>query len=172
MLAGMAFSLALILIIVGGAELFTTNNLMVMAVVSGRLSLWELLRAWVIVYFGNLLGTMATVLMAILAGQAYRDADAIGNQAIAIATHMANSTEVEAFFRGVLGNVLVCLAIWLSYSGRSTTDRIIALTPPIIAYYAMGLEHAVVVRSPDCATQVIFRRLLSLGWCRHKPRLC
>lgn len=142
-LGGFAFSLALVLVIVGGAELFTSNNLMVMALVGRRISLFELLRAWVVVYLGNLAGAMATGAMAVLAGLSVRDGGAIGAKATSVATGMARLDTLETFFAGVLGNVLVCLAVWISYSGRSTTDRILAVVPPIVAFYALGLEHVI-----------------------------
>lgn len=143
LLGGLAFSLALVLVIVGGAELFTSNNLMVMAVVSARIGLGELLRAWVLVYLGNLAGALATGVMAVLAGLSLRDGALLGTKATAVASAMANLGTVETFFAGVLGNVLVCLAVWVSYSGRTTTDRILAVVPPIVAFYALGLEHVI-----------------------------
>jgi len=144
-LPGLAFSTALILVVVGGAELFTSNNLMVMALVSRRIRLGELLHAWVVVYLGNVVGAVATVVMAVLAGQAARADGGLAVRAGEIAAGMAETGTVETFFRGTLGNVLVCLAVWLSYSARTTTDRILAVVPPVTAYYAMGLEHAVAV---------------------------
>ena len=142
-LGGLAFSLALVLVIVGGAELFTSNNLMVMAVVSGRIGLGELLRAWVLVYLGNLAGALATGVMAVLAGLSLREDSLLGTKATAVASAMAELGTLETFFAGVLGNVLVCLAVWISYSGRTTTDRILAVVPPIVAFYALGLEHVI-----------------------------
>ena len=145
LLPGLAFSTAVILVVVGGAELFTSNNLMVMALVSRRIRARELVDAWLIVYLGNLVGSVATVGMAVLAGQAARLDGALAERAAAVAARMAETGAVEAFFRGVLGNVLVCMAVWLSYSARTTTDRVLAVIPPVTAYYVMGLEHAVTV---------------------------
>jgi len=144
-LPGLAFATALILVVVGGAELFTSNNLMVMALVSGRIRLRELGHAWVVVYLGNIVGAVATVVMAVLAGQAARVDGGLATRAGEVAAGMAETGTIETFFRGVLGNVLVCLAVWLSYSARTTTDRILSVVPPVTAYYAMGLEHVVAV---------------------------
>ncbi|SDF45841.1 formate/nitrite transporter [Limimonas halophila] len=142
---GLAFSTAVILVAVGGAELFTSNNLMVMALVSGHIRLRELLHAWGVVYVGNIVGAVATVVMAVLAGQAARLDGGLVEEAAAVSARMADTGAIEAFFRGVLGNVLVCMAVWLSYSARTTTDRILSVIPPVTAYYVMGLEHAVAV---------------------------
>lgn len=142
-LGGLAFSLALVLVIVGGAELFTSNNLMVMAVVGRRITPWELIRAWIVIYLGNLLGAVATGVMAVLAAVSIAHENAIGAKATAMAAGMADLDIVQTFFAGLLGNVLVCLAVWISYSGRTTTDRILAVTFPITAFYVLGLEHVI-----------------------------
>lgn len=145
MLGGLAFSLAYVLAIIGGAELFTTNNLMVMAWAHGRLKTHSLLRAWGIVFAGNFIGAAATGAMLIIAGQHGESGGAVGASLIASATRINELTMVEALFLGTLGNTLLCLGVWLTYSGRTTTDRILALIPPVAAFYAMGLEHAVAV---------------------------
>lgn len=145
LVGGLAFSLAYVLAIVGGAELFTTNNMMVMAWAHRRLPTTRLLRAWGIVFAGNLVGAVSTAAMLVLAGQ---HADLAGNAGAALinsARQLENLGTIEALFRGVLGNTLLCLGVWLTYSARTTTDRIMALTPPVVAFYAMGLEHAIAV---------------------------
>ncbi|MDX1606461.1 MAG: formate/nitrite transporter family protein [Candidatus Competibacterales bacterium] len=145
MLGGVAFSLAYVLAIVGGAELFTTNNLMVMAWAHGRLSTRGLLRAWGIVFVGNFAGAVATGVMLIIAGQHQEAGGAVGAALLDSAARIQGLSLVEALFLGILGNTLLCLGVWLTYSGRSTTDRILALTPPVAAFYALGLEHAIAV---------------------------
>ncbi|WP_435106348.1 formate/nitrite transporter family protein [Arhodomonas sp. AD133] len=145
MLGGIAFSLAYVLAIVGGAELFTTNNLMVMAWAHGRLPTWWLLRAWAIVFVGNFIGAVATGAMLIVAGQHQEGDGAVGSSLIDSAARLSGLDFVDALFLGILGNTLLCLGVWLTYSARSTTDRILALTPPVAAFYALGLEHAVAV---------------------------
>lgn len=145
LVGGLAFSLAYVLAIVGGAELFTTNNMMVMAWAHGRLRTTRLLRAWGIVFVGNFAGALATAVMLVLAGQHTEIAGGVGDALIATADRLQNHTITEAFFLAVLGNTLLCLGVWLTYSARSTTDRIFALTPPVAAFYALGLEHAIAV---------------------------
>lgn len=142
-LGGLAFSLAFVLVVVGGAELFTSNNLMVMALVSRRITAVDLLRAWVIIYIGNLIGTLFTGALAVLAGLATRSDGGLGRLALSTVRRMTDLGTLETFFVAVLGNVLVCLAAWVSYSGRTTTDRILAVVPPIVAFYAMQLEHVI-----------------------------
>jgi len=145
LVGGLAFSLAYVLALVGGAELFTTNNLMVMAWAGGHLPGYWLLRAWAIVFVGNFLGALATGAMLIAAGQHTESGGAVGASLLASAVRLENLTTMQALFLGILGNTLLCLGVWLTYSARTTTDRILALLPPVAAFYAMGLEHVVAV---------------------------
>ena len=142
-LVGVAFSLGLILVVVGGAELFTGNALIVMAWASGRVRTAALLRNWAIVYVGNFAGAVATAWMVYLSGQHRFGSFAVGRTALAIATAKVDLDFQEALFLGVLCNLLVCLAVWLAYSGRTTADRILAIVPPISAFVAAGFEHSV-----------------------------
>lgn len=142
---GIAFTLAYVLAIVGGAELFTTNVLTVMAWAHGRLPTLRLLRAWGIVFVGNFVGAVITGGLLIAAGQHTRFGGAVGANLIESARNLAEVSAFEAFLLGALGNTLLCLGVWLTYSARSTTDRILALTPPVAAFYVLGLEHAVAV---------------------------
>lgn len=145
LVGGLAFSLAYVLAIVGGAELFTTNNLMVMAWADGRLTTVRLLRAWGLVFAGNFAGAVAMAALLVLAGQHADMAGRVGDALVATAARLQNHSTTEAFFLGVLGNTLLCLGVWLTYSARTTTDRVVALTPPVAAFYALGLEHAIAV---------------------------
>ena len=142
-LAGVAFSLGLILVVVGGAELFTGNNLIVMAWASGRVSTPALLRNWAIVFVGNFAGAAATALAVCLAGTARGGDGAFGEAAFAIAQAKLALHPVQAVVLGMLGNALVCLAVWLGYSARTTADRILTIVPPISAFVAAGFEHSV-----------------------------
>ncbi len=142
---GLAFSLAYVLAIVGGAELFTTNNLMVMAWAHKRLSTLNLLRAWIIIFVGNFLGATLTGALLILAGQHAELSGGVGAALLASAQRINELDVMDALLLGVLGNTLLCLGVWLTYSARSTTDRILALTPPVAAFYVLGLEHAIAV---------------------------
>lgn len=145
LIGGLAFSLAYVLAIVGGAELFTTNNMMVMAWAHRRLPTTGLLRAWGIVFVGNQIGAAVTAAIMIIAGQHADLGGEVGASLIASARRIQELGMIEAFFLGILGNTLLCLGVWLTYSARTTTDRILALTPPVVAFYAMGLEHAIAV---------------------------
>jgi formate transporter len=143
LLVGIAFSLGLILVVIAGAELFTGNNLMVMAVASGQVSIGRLLRTWTIVYVGNLVGALSIVAMVMLAGWWTLDDEAVGSAALSIAASKTSLSFGTVFFRGILANALVCLAVWLATGGRSLTDKVIAIVPPIAAFVACGFEHCV-----------------------------
>jgi len=142
-IVGVVFSLGLILVVVGGAELFTGNNLMVMAWAGGKVSAREVLRAWLIVYAGNFVGAGATAVLVFIAGHHGDAAGAVGAAALAAAQSKAELAFFPALVRGVLANVLVCLAVWLCYSARTTTDRILAIVPPVATFVAAGFEHSV-----------------------------
>lgn len=142
-LAGLAFSLGLVLVMVGGAELFTGNNLVVMAWAGDRIGTGALLRNWTIVYLGNFAGALSIAVLVALAGMHRLGAGAFGTTALAIASAKLSLAFPQAVALGILCNVLVCLAVWLSYSARTTTDRILAVIPPISAFVAAGFEHSV-----------------------------
>ena len=142
-LAGVVFSLGLILVIVGGAELFTGNTLIVMAWASGRVATRALLRNWVLVFGGNFIGAAATAAMVFLGGTQHFGDGAFGITALGIAHAKLALGFGQAVVLGILCNTLVCLAVWLSYSARTTADRILAIVPPISAFVAVGFEHSV-----------------------------
>lgn len=142
-LVGVAFSLGLILVVVGGAELFTGNSLIVMAWAGGRVRTAALLRNWIIVYVGNFAGAVATAAMVYFSGQHRFGMFALGRTALEIATAKVQFNFIEAVWLGVLCNILVCLAVWLTYSCRTTADRILAIVPPVSAFVAAGYEHSV-----------------------------
>lgn len=143
LLAGVAFSLGLILVIVGGAELFTGNNLMVMACASGRVGAGEVLRAWSLVYVGNFVGAGGMALLVFLAEGYSHGGGTVGAAALATAQTKGSFSLLQGFVHGILGNVLVCLAVWLCYSARTTTDKILAIVPPVAAFVAAGFEHSI-----------------------------
>lgn len=142
---GLAFSLAYVLAIVGGAELFTTNVLMVMAWAHGRLPTLHLLRAWALVFVGNFAGAAATGALLVLAGQHTEANGGVGLRLLESAARIHELGTGEALLLGLLGNTLLCLGVWLTYSARTTTDRILALLSPVAAFYVLGLEHAIAV---------------------------
>ena len=143
LIGGLAFCLGLILVVVAGAELFTGNTLVVMGFIEGKVNARQLLRGWSIVYLGNFAGALVIVLLMYYAAQwAFHDA-MVGGKALLIANAKVNMSFLEAFVRAILCNVLVCLAIWLAFSGRSTIDKIVAVIFPITAFVASGFEHSV-----------------------------
>lgn len=143
LLAGTVFCLGLVLVIVGGAELFTGNTLIIMAWVSGKLSLGRLLRNWGLVLAGNLAGATATAGLVYLSGQYAFGGGLVGANALAMARTKVELGLIQAIALGVLCNALVCLAVWLTLSARSTTDRVVAIVFPISAFVAAGFEHSV-----------------------------
>jgi formate transporter len=143
LLVGLSFCIGLILVIVGGAELFTGNNLIVMAWASRKVSTISLLHNWAVVYLGNLVGSMGTALLVFFTRQYMFGDGAVGESALKIASTKMSLGFVQSIFLGILCNVLVCLAVWLSYSARSTTDKILAIIFPITAFVAASFEHSV-----------------------------
>jgi len=143
LLAGLAFCLGLILVVVGGAELFTGNNLIVMAWASGKVKLGALLRNWLIVYLGNFVGSIGTVFLMFLTKQYTFGANTVGIAALRTGIAKCELTFIQAVALGILCNALVCLAVWLTYSARSTLDKIMAIIFPITAFVAAGFEHSV-----------------------------
>ena len=143
LLAGMVFSLGLILVVVGGAELFTGNALIIMACASRRVSSALLVRNWTIVYLGNFVGSVATAALVFGAHHFLAGHGAVGAAALATANAKCQIPFVAAVCSGTLCNALVCMAVWLCFSARSTTDRILAIIPPITAFVAAGFEHSV-----------------------------
>lgn len=139
-LGGLVFSLGLILVIVGGAELFTGNALMVMATVDRRITLGRLLRNWGVVYVGNLIGAAA---LAVMFGFSGVLGQPMGQTAVAIADAKASLPLPEALVRGILCNALVCLAIWLTFAARTAAGKILAILWPISAFVMLGLEHSI-----------------------------
>src|SRR6266403_525929 len=140
---GLSFSLGLALVLVGGAELFTGNNLIVMAWASGKVSSREMLRNWVIVYFGNLVGSLGLVILVFFSHHLDMNGGRVGLSILNTAVGKIQPDVVTLFFKGILCNLLVCLAVWLAYAGRSVTDKIVALILPISAFIAAGFEHCV-----------------------------
>lgn len=143
LLAGLTFSLGLVLVVVAGAQLFTSDCLMVMAWASGRLRLAEMLRVWTVVWAGNLVGALGTAALVFLSGQYEFGHGAVGDVALYIAGAKSNLPVAQAFFLGILCNVLVCLAVWLSLGARSVSDKILAVVFPVTAFVAAGFEHCV-----------------------------
>jgi len=143
LLAGLVFCLGLIAVVVAGAELFTGNNLIVMAFASGKVTVAQLLRNWVTVYVGNFVGSVLTALVMFLGKQYTFSGGAVGLSALATANSKCNLDFIQAVALGIMCNSLVCLAVWLCSSARSTTDKILAIIFPISCFVAAGFEHSV-----------------------------
>ena len=142
-LGGVVFSLGLVLVVVAGAELFTGNNLVVMAWAGRRIPTRALLRGWAIVYVANVIAAVAIAYVVHLSGALDNGAGAVGRRTIAVATAKTSHSFGQALLLGVLGNVLVCLAIWLCFAARSVTDKVIAIVLPVSAFVAAGFEHSI-----------------------------
>jgi formate transporter FocA len=143
LLVGLVFSLGLILVVVSGAELFTGNNLIVVAWASGKVGTGRLLGNWAIVYLGNFAGAAATAFLVYLSRQFTFGGGAVGAAALTTANTKVGFDFLQAVALGVLCNALVCLAVWMTYSARTTTDRILAVVPPVAAFVAAGFEHSI-----------------------------
>lgn len=142
-LGGATFSLGLILVVVAGAELFTGNNLLAMAWADGKISTSQLLRNWAIVCCGNFIGAVGLALLVFLSHHADMNNGAIAQEYIRIASAKVALPFWTAFFRGILCNVLVCMAVWMALAGRSVIDKAVAIVFPISAFVAAGFEHSI-----------------------------
>jgi formate/nitrite transporter len=139
--AGLAFSLGLIMLVVAGGELFTGNNLMVLALAGRKISIRAMLRNWVFVYPANAAGAVLLALAIHYSG--VLDGNGVKATAVRIAEGKAHLDMPTAFLRGILCNMLVCLAVWLSAAARSVEGKVIAIAFPISAFVALGFEHCV-----------------------------
>ncbi len=143
LLAGTVFCLGLILVILGGAELFTGNALIVMAWAAGKVRLRQMLRVWAIVYVGNFIGAIGTALLVFLSGQYLTGKGAVAEVVLSLALAKTTLPFDQALFLGILCNVLVCLAVWLALGARTTTDKVLAILFPVSAFVVAGFEHSV-----------------------------
>jgi formate/nitrite transporter len=143
LVGGIVFSLGLILVVLAGAELFTGNALMVGSRASGKIRLSQLFRNWGIVYFTNLVGSLLLVLVVFYSQFWALDGYKVGVNALSIANAKVSLAFWPAFARGILCNMLVCLAIWLCFGARTTVDKVFAILFPITAFVACGFEHSI-----------------------------
>lgn len=143
LLSGLVFSVGLVMVIVGGAELFTGNNLIVMAWAGRKVSSRQLLTNWAVVYLGNFVGSLGTAVLVFVSRQYTFGSGAVGAGALATAAAKVGYGFWQAVALGILCNALVCLAVWLTYSARSTVDKIAAVILPIAAFVAAGFEHSI-----------------------------
>jgi len=142
-LSGLVFSLGLFMVVVAGAELFTGNNLLVMAWADRRITTAQVLRNWVIVCLGNLVGAAGLAWLVFASGHTALNAGAVGQKVVQIALAKQALSFWSAFLRGVLCNILVCMAVWMAMGGRSVTDKALAVVFPVMAFVAAGFEHSI-----------------------------
>jgi len=140
---GLVFTLGLALVLVGGAELFSGNNLIVMAWASGKVSTRTMLRNWAIVYLGNFVGALGLIVLVFYSHHLDMNDGRIGLSVLNTAAGKIRPDALTLFFKGILCNVLVCAAVWLAYAGRSVTDKLLAVMLPVSAFIAAGFEHCV-----------------------------
>jgi formate transporter len=143
LLAGLVFSVGLILVIVGGAELFTGNNMIVMAWANGKVSTGALLFNWMVAFTGNFAGAILTAGLMFYTTQYTFGGGSVGLAALSTAESKAALDFVPALALGIMCNVLVCLAVWMCYGARTTVDRVVTIIPPITAFVAAGFEHSI-----------------------------
>ncbi len=142
-LGGVVFSVGLIMVVIAGAELFTGNNLITMAWASKKIKTRDVIRNWILSYSGNVVGSILTAFIVYCAKLDTLSQGQVGITAMNIATNKMNLSISEGFFRGVLCNALVCLAIWLTLGGRSVLDKVIVIIFPVAAFVSLGLEHSI-----------------------------
>ncbi|MBL8384727.1 MAG: formate/nitrite transporter family protein [Burkholderiales bacterium] len=143
LLGGLVFSLGLVLVVIAGAELFTGNNLIVMAWAEGKVTTAEVLRNWAVVLAANAVGAAGLAWLVWMSGHTGMAGGRIASQTMAIAAAKTAMPFAEAFFRGVMCNILVCMAVWIAMAGRSVTDKTLAVVFPISAFVAAGFEHSI-----------------------------
>ncbi len=143
MIGGVAFSLGLVLVVIGGAELFTGNNLIIMAWASKKVSTVQVLKNWLWVYIGNMAGAIFAVVLMLFSRQYLFGSGVVGTNILNIAKAKCELGFTQAVSLGVLCNILVCLAVWLCYSARSAAVKILCIVFPITAFVAAGFEHSI-----------------------------
>jgi len=143
LLSGLAFSVGLLLVVVAGAELFTGNNLIVMAWASGKVKSRAVALNWVLVFAGNFVGAFLTALLTFYTTQYEFGGGSVGLAALSTADGKLHHGLVATFTLGIMCNALVCLAIWMSYGGRTTIDKVVSVVPPVAAFVAAGFEHSI-----------------------------
>ena len=143
LVGGLVFSLGLLMVVVAGAELFTGNNLLVMAWADGRISTAQVLRNWLIVCLGNFVGAAGLAWLVFVSGHTDMNGGAVGHKVVQLALAKQALPFWSAFARGVLCNILVCMAVWMAMGGRSVTDKAVAVVFPVMAFVAAGFEHSI-----------------------------
>ena len=143
LLTGLVFCVGLIMVVVAGAELFTGNNLIVMAWANRRVTTRDLLMNWVVAFTGNFIGAISTAVLMFFTTQYTFGGGAVGLVALTTANSKAALSFVPALTLGIMCNALVCMAVWMCYAARTTIDKVVTIVPPITAFAAAGFEHCV-----------------------------
>jgi formate/nitrite transporter len=154
---GIFFGSGYIIAILAGAEVFTSNNLLAMALAARRITFAQLLRNWGIVLIANFMGAMGLIILFLLSGLMQTMEGAVGEAAYRMGAAKAEITFIETFARAILGNQFVCIAVWISLGGRSVTDKVVGMLFPLTALGALSLEHVV-------ASLYYLPRSLLIGW--------
>lgn len=143
LLGGLVFATGLMMVVIGGSELFTGNCLIPMAWASKKVTTGAMLRNWVIVYIGNFVGSIVTAYMVFLGGQHTFGGGAVGVTALNIGIAKSSLGFLQCTVLAIFCNALVCMAVWMCFSARGTGDKVLAILPPISAFVACGFEHCV-----------------------------
>ena len=131
---GLCFCLGLVLVLVCGAELFTGNSLMVCALKSKKITLVQMLKAWVVVWVGNFVGALLIVFLVYMAGIYKLNGEAVADSMVSVAAGKVTIDWVTIFFRGILCNIFVCLAVWIGTAGKTVVDKVVGILLPIAAF--------------------------------------
>lgn len=141
--AGCVFPVGLMMLSVIGAELFTGNCMMITAVVDRRISLLRMLRNWVVVYLGNILGSVLTAAVVFGSGQFDATGGALGAYTIKVAMGKTGLDFGKAFLSGIMCNILVCVAVLMSSAAKDIAGKLLACFFPIMVFVVSGFEHCV-----------------------------
>ncbi len=142
-LGGSVFTVGLMMVVVGGAELFTGNNLVLIAALNKRVTWGELFRSWTVVYIGNFIGSLLIAGFLFWGGTWGLNNSLVGANSLKVALAKVNLTFAQAFFRGILCNWLVCMAVWMAMSSKDVIGKLFAIYFPIMAFVAAGFEHSI-----------------------------
>ncbi|MDX7987537.1 formate transporter FocA [Xenorhabdus sp. 12] len=140
---GICFSLGLMLVVICGVDLFTSTVLTIISKATGRITWSQMFKNWLNVYVGNLIGALFFVALLWFSGQYTVANGAWGLNVLQTADHKMHHSFIEAVCLGILANLMVCLAVWMSYAGRSLIDKLFVLILPIGMFVASGFEHSI-----------------------------
>ncbi len=143
MVGGICFCLGLVLVLCCGAELFTGNSLMCCAKASGKINWSSLVKDWALVWVGNFVGALVAVALIYLAKVYAMNGGAVGEAMVSVAVSKVTPDWGTLFFKGIMCNIFVCLAVWIGFASRTVTDKVIGIILPISAFVACGFEHCV-----------------------------